>query len=72
MFNAEAELDKEQCRREGAVVEAARQFAATRRACLTELGFDALFEKHMAARDELLAAVAALEELIGPLQEQTP
>ena len=72
MFNAEAKLEKEECRREAVVIEAARRFAATRRAYLKGTSFEALYEEHRATRDALLAAIDFLEELIGPLQEPQP
>ena len=54
------------------MVESARRFAATRVAYLNGMSFDALYEEHKATRLDLLAAVASLEELIGPLQETKP
>ena len=76
MFNAEAELEQEQAQREAVVVEAAREWARADDALQrrNEAGHGvagALARYHVACRS-LHAAVAALEELIGPLQEQTP
>jgi len=81
MFNAEAELDKEQCRREAAVVEAAREYVARQRAVKAVEAYergrssraylDAYFV-YATASTALIAAVDSLEELIGPLQEPQP
>ena len=70
MPNVRTTIEQEVERREAAVIEAARRFAATRSAYLNGMDFDALFEGYKAARDALFVAVASLEELIGPLQEQ--
>ena len=69
MVNAETTIEQEVTRRKAAVIETARKFAATRAAYLRGTDFDALYEEHKATRLDLLAAVASLEELIGPLQE---
>ncbi len=62
-FSAEAELEREQCRREAAVVEAAIEFATTREAYIQGMATEELYQAHVAARNKLLEAVASLKEM---------
>ena len=64
-FSAEAELEREQRRREAAVVEAALEFAATREAYIqgSLMATEELYQAHVAARNKLLEAVASLKEM---------
>ncbi len=62
-FSAEAELEREQCRREAAVVEAAIEFATTREAYIQGMATEELYQAHVAARNKLLEAVTSLKEM---------
>ncbi len=64
-FSAEAELEREQCRREAAVVEAAMEFAASWEAYMREVSenMDAVYQNYAEARNKLLEAVASLKEM---------
>jgi len=75
MFNAEAELEQEQARREAVVVEAARRYATAHRAFLTASNPKGRYHAACArdyAASTLLDTAKALEELTGPLQETQP
>jgi len=72
MFDVEAAFDQEIARREAAVIEAARRFAVTYAAYFADYASDEGYRPYKEAREDLVAAVAALKELTGPLQEPRP